>query len=394
LGAGLQGGETGPEALARDRMVEELAQAEGIRDRRVLEAMRAVPRQEFVGRKWRRWACADMALPIGHGQTLTPPSLVAYMTEQLELGAQHRVLEVGTGCGYQAAILGRLVREVYSVEIVGALGRQAQKNLRRLAVGNVVVRIGDGYQGWPEQAPFDRILVTCSPEQVPEPLLAQLAEGGRMLIPVGGPYGQTLCRFTKAGGQVVREALAPTVFVPMTGAADAVRTLRADPAHPALVDGAFEQVDPATGQLSAWYHQRQLVREPVSGVPGGGPCVTFRNDEPGRAAQAAQALPLDGRRVRALRLAGWVRTQAVQTRLGKPQIATVAVAFYDADRAILKQGNVGDWRGTLAWQPFEGTIAVPRGAREAVVQLGLHGATGSVSFGRLQLVAIERQPAR
>jgi protein-L-isoaspartate(D-aspartate) O-methyltransferase len=364
-------------------MVDALATVEGIKDARVLEAMRDTPRHEFVSKRWRPWAYYDMALPIGHAQTLTPPSLVAYMTEQLEVQPHHRVLEVGTGCGYQTAILSRLAQAVYTVEIVGPLGRRARATLRRLKHDNVQVRTGDGFRGWPEMAPFDRIQVTCSPEAVPAPLIAQLAEGGRLIIPLGGPYQQNLYRFVKTGGKLVREVLMPTVFVPMTGEAEAARTRRADPLHPALVNGDFEQIDSETRQLLGWYHQKQLSREQATDAPGGGAYVTFRNLEPGRAAHAAQAFPIDGRRVRTVNLRGWVKSDNVRPGTGAHQIAAVVAAFYDHDRALLSQQPVGDWRGTFDWRPFEGRVIVPTAAREASLLIGLHGATGSLSLAVL-----------
>jgi protein-L-isoaspartate(D-aspartate) O-methyltransferase len=340
-----------------------------------------------VSKRWRPWAYAETALPIGHAQTLTPPSLVAYMTEQLDVQPHHRVLEVGTGCGYQAAILGRLAKSVYTVEIVGALGRRARTALRRLNSTNVQVRIGDGFRGWPEAAPFDRILVTCSPEEVPAPLLAQLAEGGCLIAPLGAPYQQTLYRFTKSGASVARQALLPTVFVPMTGEAAAKRTRTADPLHPILSNGSFEQTERETGQLAGWYHQKQLSREHAPDAPGGKAYVTFRNAEPGRAAHAAQAFPVDGHRVRRLKIAGWAKSDNVRPGTQPNQIAALVVAFYDANRALVAEQAIGDWRGTSTWQPFESRVDVPPGAREAVAMIGLHGATGRLSFALLTLEA-------
>jgi protein-L-isoaspartate(D-aspartate) O-methyltransferase len=158
-----------------------------------------------------------MALPIGHSQTISPPFVVAYMTERLNPQPTDKVLEIGTGSGYQAAVLSPLVRDVYTIEIVEPLARKATKLLKRLHYDNVHVRAGDGYQGWPETAPFDAIIVTCAPERVPQPLVDQLREGGRMIIPVGRIEDQDLYLLQKKRGQVERRAVLPVRFVPMTG---------------------------------------------------------------------------------------------------------------------------------------------------------------------------------
>jgi protein-L-isoaspartate(D-aspartate) O-methyltransferase len=211
-----------PWTARRLAMVEEQLAAPGrdIRDPRVLAVMREVPRHEFVPEPQRPFAYTDSALPIGHQQTISQPFIVAFMTEQLAPEPDDRVLEIGTGSGYQAAVLARLVREVFTLEIVGPLGRRAAADLARLGFTNVRVRVGDGYQGWPEAAPFDAVIVTCAPEAVPAPLVEQLKEGGRMMIPVGPEGGpQQLYLLEKHGGRLERTAVLPVAFVPMTGAA-------------------------------------------------------------------------------------------------------------------------------------------------------------------------------
>ena len=172
-------------AAARERMVRDDIAAAGVTDPRVLESMRAVPRHEFVPAAQRAKAYLDMALPIGEAQTISGPLVVALMTEQLQPRPGDRVLEIGTGSGFQAAVLARLVKRVYSIEIEKTLADKAARTLGRLGYDNVVTKQGDGFQGWAEHAPFDGIIVTCSPENVPQPLLDQLADGGRMVIPVG-----------------------------------------------------------------------------------------------------------------------------------------------------------------------------------------------------------------
>ena len=171
--------------LERNRMVDEQIIGGGIRDGRVIEAMRRVPRHRFVPDSYAADAYADGALPIGYGQTISQPVVVASMTEALELTGGEKVLEVGTGSGYQAAILAGLAQKVYSIEIVEPLARQAATVLAELGYANVITRAGDGYNGWPEEAPFDAIIVTAAPDHVPRPLLDQLAVGGRMILPVG-----------------------------------------------------------------------------------------------------------------------------------------------------------------------------------------------------------------
>ena len=208
-------------AAARKRMVAQQLAAPGrdITNRAVLEAMARVPRQDFVPAGFREEAYDDHPLPIGHGQTISQPYIVAFMTEQLDPKPSDRVLEIGTGSGYQAAILSGLVQEVYTMEIVEPLARRAEADLKRLGYTNVHVRAGDGYQGWPEAASFDAIIVTCAPQQVPAPLTAQLKEGGRMIIPVGPAYDQSLFLLRKKEGKVIQQAVLAVRFVPMTGGA-------------------------------------------------------------------------------------------------------------------------------------------------------------------------------
>lgn len=206
-------------ASARERMVSSQIAARGVSDPRVLEAMRAVPRHLFVPESLRDSAYEDYPLPIGEGQTISQPFIVALMTEMLEAGPGAKVLEVGTGSGYQAAVLGAMGVEVYTIEIVDSLGRQAEARLREMGYEKVHVRIGDGYRGWPEEAPFDAVIVTAAPDHIPAPLVEQLREGGRLVIPVGR-YEQDLLAFVKAPGGLRERARVPVRFVPMTGEAE------------------------------------------------------------------------------------------------------------------------------------------------------------------------------
>ena len=206
-------------ALARQRMVAEqlLRHGRDISNTQVLAVMGSVPRHEFVPERLRADAYADGPLPIGHGQTISQPYVVAFMTEQLEPKPTDRVLEIGTGSGYQAAVLAKLVADVYTIEIIEELAQRATADLKRLGYANVHVHTGDGYQGWPEAAPFDAIIVACAPEHVPQPLVDQLKEGGRIIIPVGPAGNQELVRLRKRGGKLEQQAVLRVSFVPMTG---------------------------------------------------------------------------------------------------------------------------------------------------------------------------------
>jgi protein-L-isoaspartate(D-aspartate) O-methyltransferase len=206
-------------ASERQRMVQEQLMPRGVHDERVLAAMSKVPREEFVPQDSLGGSYTDQPLPIGYGQTISQPYIVAFMTEQLHPSSSDRVLEIGTGSGYQAAVLAELVAEVYSIEIIEPLARTAEATLQRLGYKNVQVKVGDGYKGWPEHAPFDAITVTCAPDHVPKPLIDQLKEGGRMIIPVGSFGDQELYLLEKKNGELRRSAVLPVRFVPMLGEA-------------------------------------------------------------------------------------------------------------------------------------------------------------------------------
>jgi protein-L-isoaspartate(D-aspartate) O-methyltransferase len=203
----------------RQRMVQEQLVPRGIKDGRVLAAMAKVPREEFVPPESRAGSYEDGPLPIGYDQTISQPYIVAFMTEQLRLSPTDRVLEIGTGSGYQAAILAELAREIYTIEIVAPLAQSAEAALQRLGYKNVHVKLGDGYKGWPENAPFDAVIVTCAPDKVPQPLTDQLKEGGRMVIPVGERFAQQLYLLEKKNGQLKESVTLPVRFVPMSGEA-------------------------------------------------------------------------------------------------------------------------------------------------------------------------------
>lgn len=204
--------------LWRLEMVRTQIELRGVKDAKVLNAMRRVPRHKFIPGKTGRETYSDHPLPIANGQTISQPYIVAFMTEQLRLKGNEKVLEIGTGSGYQAAILAEIVSEVYTIEIIDALAKSSEKTLKELGYDNIRVRSGDGYKGWPEHAPFDAVIVTAAPNHIPQPLIDQLRIGGRMIIPVGDII-QELILIEKTKEGVVKKNVLPVRFVPMTGEA-------------------------------------------------------------------------------------------------------------------------------------------------------------------------------
>jgi len=365
------------QAAARERMVRDDIVAGGVTDPRVLASMRATPRHEFLPPAQRPFASFDMALPIGEAQTISGPFVVASMTEKLEPKSGDRVLEIGTGSGYQAAVLAPLVKTVYSIEIKKPLAERAARTLRRLGYTNVVTKAGDGFQGWPEHAPFDGIIVTCSPENVPAPLLAQLAEGGRLVIPVGERFDQRLVRITKRNGELVRETLEPTLFVPMTGAAEESRRVRPDGGRPALHNGDFEDVVDEGTVPEAWYYGRRCAVV-SAGAGQGGRWLRFENAEPGRPAQIFQGFATDGGSVARLRLRGRIRGTDLAAGRGDDERPVAVLKFLDAERRRSLVAKVGPWTGTFDWKVFDERVNVPTWAAEASLMLGLAGGTGTL----------------
>ena len=377
---------------ARDRMVDEEIVAAGVKNRRVIRAMRDVPRHEFVPLNQRRYAYLDMALPIGHGQTISPPFVVAYMTEQINPQADDRVLEIGTGSGYQAAVLSGLVSEVYSIEIVETLGRRAAATLKSLKYANVRTRVGDGFKGWPERAPFDKIIVTCSPEAVPEALVEQLAEGGEMIVPVGERYRQTLYRFTKKEGRLVSQALLPTLFVPMTGAAEERRQALPNPLAPTLTNGGFEEFIDETNQAAGWHYQRQMeIVDGEKDAPSGRRFVTFTNLDPGRGSHALQGFAVDGRPVAELEVTLWIRGDKIRFGQTRDEWPRLVITFYDESRATVGEATMGPWQGSFPWHMETSRLSVPLSAREAIIRIGLLGGVGEISFDDLRMEAVDSE---
>jgi len=413
-------------AGARQRLVDYRIRTAGVVNERVLAAIRDTPRHEFVPRAVRDKAYYDMALPIGSAQTISSPFIVASMTETLDPQPSDRVLEIGTGSGYQAAVLSPLVDEVYSIEIVESLGVTARGVLDRLGYDNVFTKIGDGFLGWPAEAPFDKIIVTCSPESVPVPLVEQLREGGSMIIPVGERYQQTLYRMTKRDGKLVREPLRPTLFVPMTGTAEASRQQLPDPANPQLANGDFETSGPGNqsdadkpgvgdnpsdadtsggvgdpsrsaevgdeieqyGQefISGWYYGRQVKRL----VEAGNAMARFENETPGLGSHLLQGIAIDGREVFSIRLSARVRTDNVEKGPDADAWPMLAISYYDEQRRDLGMFSLGPYRGTRDWRTDSRLLRVPPNAREAIIRIGLFGATGRIDFDDIRLEKVGR----
>lgn len=372
----------------RAYLVSEYVQKEGVSDPRVLEAMRNTQRHLFVPGSLRDKAYTDQALPIGYGQTISPPFIVAYMTEMLSPQPTDRVLEIGTGSGYQAAVLSPLVESVYTIEIVEPLGRRAASVLERLGYDNVHAKVGDGFQGWPEHAPFDKIIVTCSPENVPLPLIDQLKEGGKMIIPLGERYQQVFYLMEKQNGKLQARPLQPTLFVPMTGLSEEKRQVKPDPLNPGIVNGSFETDENGDGFLDGFHYQRRLTQM-EGGAPDGKYFIVFECDQPGQIAHMLQGFAVDGREVKNLRVRLDVKLEDWRPGASLQQRPGLVIHFYDEQRRPISSDKVGTWPRHSDWERVDNTIEVPARAREAIVQLGLNGAVGKVSLDDL---VIEKSP--
>ncbi|HRX82818.1 MAG TPA: protein-L-isoaspartate(D-aspartate) O-methyltransferase, partial [Pirellulaceae bacterium] len=344
---------------ARRELVELIA--EGVKDPRVLQAVAATERHLFVPIDQQQNAYFDMSLPIGGGVTISPPYVVAFMTEQLDPRPTDRVLEIGTGSGYQAAILSPLVSEVYTIEIIEDLGNEAAERLKRLGYENVHVRVGDGFQGWPEHAPFDKIIVTCSPENIPQPLIDQLKEGGKMLIPLGSRYQQSLCLVTKENGKLERRVLESTFFVPMTGRAEEVRNAKVDDGVPVLANGSFELLTEESVPAN-WYYLRQAQIVSDRESPDGAMYLKLVNATHGRVAQVLQAVGLDGRRFKDLEVSVTARASDIVLP-EDDSFSGIDIRFYDEQRRQVGAAKFGPWLGKTSWAEYSTRFAVPQEAR-------------------------------
>jgi len=411
--------ETWPIIPAAKMMVEEVLVPQGnLTNATVLDAVMRVPREQFVPPVHRNMAYHDTALPIGNAQTISPPYIVSYMTEKLDPQPDDKVLEIGTGSGYQAAVLSLLVAEVYSIEIVEPLGKRAAQTLKKIGYKNVFTKIGDGYQGWPEATPFDKIIVTCSPESVPQPLIDQLKDGGLMIVPIGERYQQHFQLLRKKGTELEKESLTPALFVPMTGEAESNRVVLPDAKNPSIVGGDFEQTTD-TGHPIGWHYARNATVISDSQAPSGLKFIRFevpaeprfqfpatswqqqprQQLPPGivresvtdskelKAAQVIQGFAVDGRSVSRLKVEAQIRANNVlplNPRQQRPS-ATIQIHFYDDDRDMIQPVELAPVARTFEWQKFTAEIPVPKKAREAILFLGLFQMSGTLDMDAVSI---------
>jgi len=397
-------------AMAREQLVRDRIATAGVTDERVLRSMRTTPRHEFVPHSQRTRAYLDMALPIGDSQTISSPFIVAMMTQAIEPKETDIVLEIGTGSGYQAAILSPLVKHVYSIEIVEELGRRAAQDLERLGYENVSTRVGDGFLGWKDAAPFDKIIVTCSPEKVPEPLVEQLREGGMMVIPVGRRYQQTLYLMTKKDGKLIRKTLRPTLFVPMTGEAEEERVVQPDAANPVVVNGNFETFPEENDSeivdfVPGWYYGRQLEHVKVDTISTSSSTentsidrsnrsrsrgfVRFENETPNLSSHLLQGIPIDGREVSMIKLSGKIQIKNVIAGPEPDTLPMIAISLYDEQRRDLGTFWIGPYKGTRSWREVSRMVRIPVQTREAILRIGLFGATGQADFDDISIQKVD-----
>ena len=373
----------------REEMVRTHVEADGISNKAVLNAMGTVPRHEFVPSAQKARAYEDVALAIGHQQTISPPYIVAYMTSELDPQPNDRVLEIGTGSGYQASILAQIVKEVYTIEIVSPLSKSAEKRIQDLGYTNIHCLDGDGFKGWPEHAPFDKIIVTCSPESVPQPLIDQLKDGGRMIIPVGERYQQSFHLLMKEDGKLKDERLSSTLFVPMTGESEERRRVQPDPNRPQIVNASFELDENEDGKPDGWHYQRQTSMCEDSPMDGKY-CIRFENKDSALISQGLQGTAINGRAIRAIHLNYWVRCNGILPGNTASEQAAVVVHFYDNIRREVGTTVLGKWRGSFGWQNAKSTVIVPPNARELIIRIGLNGAQGQLDLDDMQMTTTNR----
>ena len=432
---------------AKQMVLEVLVPTRQLFNKQVLKAMMRTARAEFVAKEYRMYAYEDLALAIGESQTISPPFIVAYMTEQIDPQPTDRVLEIGTGSGYQAAVLSGLVDEVYTIEIVKPLGKKAASLLKKLGYDNVHVRIGDGYQGWPEYAPFDKIIVTCSPEEIPQPLIDQLKDGGQILIPIGERYQQYFYQCTKHGNTLDKQTLIPAYFVPMTGEAEEKRIVQPDPKNPTLVGGGFEETNPPLPNAEpnapltpkGWYYTRNVTVKNDAMAPEGHHILVFDNlsistqhQKKDRISQkqleatlpenrdtsdngsekeellwrqrntelqthALQGFPVDGQSVKKLDFSCWIRAVDITPLNGRRTIPVVSINFFDKNRKIVGEHTIviALSEGSFDWKQFERQdIAVPRKATEATLQIGIPEGVGYLEMDDIVLTKSDKHSVK
>jgi protein-L-isoaspartate(D-aspartate) O-methyltransferase len=381
-------------AKLREEMVKADLVAGGIKHPDVLRVMKATPRHEFIPPSMRGSAYFDTSLAIGDGQTISAPFVVAQMLAKLDLQSTDNVLEIGTGSGYNAALLSQMAKDVYSIEICPRLATQARVTVAKLGYANVHVKEGDGFKGWPEHAPFDKIVVTCAPADVPEPLIAQLKEGGTMLIPVGSRFEQILFHLKKEYGQLSVISRQPTYFVPMTGAAqEGVATA---PTNTEIINGSLERMENIPGLPDGWYSLKQVDCENGQGRSGSHG-FHFSNNTPGRSAYAMQAFAVDGRKSKLIDISAWVRGQSLRTKSDAAP-ARIAITYYDQNQLPAGEGSINLTSGDQTqWHEVTGRLPVPPQARWAVFAVTLGETLGDLwaddfSLQPVSVDQIARQP--
>lgn len=371
---------------ARRRMVSEEIEAQGIENERLLEAMREVPREQFLPLPKRKLAYLNVVVTFGDGQVILPPLVTAHLIEQLNPQKNDKVLVIGAGSGYSTALLSRMCREVDAVEIDPAIAKTAEEVFARLKFTNIKMRVGDGFEGWKEHAPYQRIIVECSPENVPQPLVDQLAEGGVLLVPVGDEFDQTMHLCQKENGKLTTLSLWPTLLLPMKGKAEELRSQSATPRDPALLNGGFEELVPSTKDVPAsWAYVRQGRAIADSSCPEGSNSLSFINVTPGVAATALQAFPVDGKKISELAIACKIWGKEVRPGQNRQQLPRVEVRFFDEKRRLVGGDWMGGWNMTFDWVKKDHVFAVPRQAKFAVIRIGLGGAVGEIRFDDFKL---------
>jgi len=375
--------------IQRERLINNVLIPGGIKDPRVLKSVGATPRHEFVPKKYISQAYQDIAIPIGESQTISSPFIVSLMTESLDPQPTDKVLEIGTGSGYQAAILSPLVKDVYTIEIVQELGERTMQFMADMHYSNVHCLIGDGFKGWKENAPFDKIIVTCSPEKVPEPLVEQLREGGLMIIPEGERYQQMLYLMRKVDGKLEKVALRPTLFVPMTGTAEENRQVAPDPKNPKLLNGSFEEPLIQQFHIPGWYYQFGCVVVSDPDSPKGSKATEFQSNDPALPSMLLQGLALDGTVVKKIKLGGWMAGEDVKVGSNSERSPSIAIQYFDENRNRIGYNYVGGLKGSWKWRREEKIFQVPTATREAIVSVGLFGAEGTARFDDISIEAVK-----
>ncbi len=375
--------------ILREQLIKNILIPNGIKDARVLQSVGTTPRHEFIPKKLAHLAYQDMSIAIGESQTISSPFIVSLMTQSLDPKPTDKVLEIGTGSGYQAAILSPLVKDVYTIEIVEDLGHHTKQLLADMNYTNVHCLIGDGFKGWPEYAPFDKIIVTCSPEKVPEPLVEQLKEGGVMIVPVGERYQQMLFLMRKVNGKLEREALQPTLFVPMTGAAEEAREIAPDPKNPQLVNGAFELPLINGSRIPGWYYQFGCVAIQDVNAPKGPQVIEFRSTDSKSPSMLLQGLAIDGSAVKKIKMGGWIELENVTLGSSRDQSPSIAIQFFDANRSRIGYNYIGGFQGSRKWKKEEKILTIPPATREAIVSIGLFGSVGVARFDDIHLEVVK-----